>query len=82
MHHIWSDDAHITAADKEWLEKRKYYIENQDDKVPAQGKFNAGQKIYYWAMFFGAIPVVALRIVHVVSRIYPLGSQAVHDFHP
>ena len=82
MHHIWSDDAHITAADKEWLEKRKYYIETQDDKVPAQGKFNAGQKIYYWAMFFGAIPVVALRIVHVVSRIYPLGSQAVHDFHP
>lgn len=54
MHQIWSDDVHMTAADKEWLEKRKYYIENQDEKVPPQGKFNAGQKIYYWAMFYGA----------------------------
>jgi formate dehydrogenase subunit gamma len=54
MHHIWRADVGITAADKEWLDKRKYYIENQDDKVPEQGKFNAGQKIFYWAMFFGA----------------------------
>jgi formate dehydrogenase subunit gamma len=54
MHHIWRADVGMTAADKEWLDKRKYYIQNQDDKVPEQGKFNAGQKIFYWAMFFGA----------------------------
>ena len=54
MHHIWKDDVKITAADREWLDKAKYYVENQDDKVPAQGKFNAGQKTYYWAMFYGA----------------------------
>jgi formate dehydrogenase subunit gamma len=54
MHHIWSDDVHITEVDKEWLDKAKYYVENQDDKVPPQGKFNAGQKVYYWAMFYGA----------------------------
>jgi formate dehydrogenase subunit gamma len=54
MHQIWSDDVHITEVDKEWLDKSKYYVQNQDDKVPAQGKFNAGQKVYYWAMFIGA----------------------------
>jgi formate dehydrogenase subunit gamma len=54
MHRIWRDDVQITAADKEWLDKAKYYVENQDDKIPPQGKFNAGQKIYYWAMFYGA----------------------------
>ena len=54
MHHIWSNDVHLTSADKEWLDKAKYYVENQDDKVPPQGKFNAGQKLYYWAMFYGA----------------------------
>lgn len=54
MHHIWKNDVHMTAADKEWLDKSKYYVQNQDDKLPAQGKFNGGQKIFYWAMFIGA----------------------------
>lgn len=54
MHQIWGDDVHIKAVDKEWLDKSKYYIENQDDKLPPQEKFNGGQKLYYWAMFFGA----------------------------
>ena len=54
MHHIWGDDVKMTPADKEWLDKSKYYVENQDDKVPPQGKFNAGQKVYYWAMYVGA----------------------------
>jgi len=54
MHHIWRGDVHMGPADKEWLEKTKYYISNHDEKVPPQGKFNAGQKLYYWAMFYGA----------------------------
>jgi formate dehydrogenase subunit gamma len=54
MHHIWRGDVNMGAADKEWLDKAKYYATNQDDKVPAQGKFNAGQKLFYWAMFYGA----------------------------
>jgi len=43
MHHIWRGDVNMGPADKEWLDKSKYYVTNQDDKVPAQGKFNAGQ---------------------------------------
>jgi len=54
MHHIWRGDVKMGAADEEWLDKAKYYVTNQDDKVPPQGKFNAGQKLYYWAMFYGA----------------------------
>ncbi len=54
MHHIWKNDVHITAVDKEWLDKSKYYVQNQDDKLPPQGKFNGGQKVFYWAMFIGA----------------------------
>jgi formate dehydrogenase subunit gamma len=54
MHHIWRGDVTMGAADKEWLDKAKYYVINQDDKVPAQGKYNAGQKLFYWAMFGGA----------------------------
>jgi len=54
MHHIWRGDVNMGPADKEWLDKAKYYVTNQDDKVPAQGKYNAGQKLFYWAMFYGA----------------------------
>jgi len=61
MHKIWGDDVHIRKEDREWLDKAKYYVENEDEKVPAQGKFNAGQKIFYWAMFYGAFPAAALR---------------------
>ncbi len=54
MHHLWKDEVHMTAVDKEWLDKAEYYVKNEDEKVPPQYKFNAGQKLYYWAMFYGA----------------------------
>ncbi len=54
MHKIWRGDVRMSAADREWLDKAKDYVTNQDDKVPAQGKYNAGQKLFYWAMFYGA----------------------------
>lgn len=54
MHRLWDRYVHMTDVDKEWLDKAKYYVTNQDEKVPPQHKFNAGQKIFYWAMFVGA----------------------------
>jgi formate dehydrogenase subunit gamma len=53
MHHLWRRDVAITDADREWLDKTKYYVTNQDNLVPPQNKFNAGQKLYYWAMYYG-----------------------------
>jgi formate dehydrogenase subunit gamma len=54
MHKLWDKDVQVTAADREWLDKAKYYVQNEDDKLPPQGKYNGGQKLYYWAMFYGA----------------------------
>jgi len=54
MHWIWRGDVGITAEDRAWLDASKNYVENRDDLVPPQGRFNAGQKLYYWAMFYGA----------------------------
>ena len=54
MHGIWRPDMSITAADREWFAKSEDYITNQDALVPPQGRFNAGQKVFYWAMFYGA----------------------------
>jgi len=54
MHHIWRRDMTLTKDDRTWFDKSKYYIENRDELVPPQWRFNAGQKVFYWAMFYGA----------------------------
>jgi formate dehydrogenase subunit gamma len=59
MHVIWSDDAEMTDADRAWLAHTKDYATNRDDLVPAQGRFNAGQKLFYKAMFYGAFLLIA-----------------------
>jgi formate dehydrogenase subunit gamma len=54
MHSVWRRDMAITDADQRWLEHTKDYAENRDDLVPPQDRFNAGQKLFYWLMYYGA----------------------------
>ncbi len=49
--------------DRVWMDKVKYYITNEDDLLPPQGRFDAGQKIFYWVMFYGAIVLLLSGIV-------------------
>jgi formate dehydrogenase subunit gamma len=58
MHAIWRLDVEMTETDRAWLQKTKEYVTNRDDLVPPQGRFNAGQKLYYWAMFYGAFLLI------------------------
>ncbi len=55
MHHAWARDLVLDEDDKKWLDNVKYYITNQDEKLPPQDKFDAGQKIYYWVMLWAAV---------------------------
>ena len=59
MHIIWRADAEMTAADRAWLADAKDYATNHDERLPAQGRFNAGQKLFYKAMFYGACLLIA-----------------------
>jgi formate dehydrogenase subunit gamma len=63
MHQIWRPDVTLTSADREWLRKSGDYATNQDSKVPAQDRFNAGQKVFYWAMFYGALVLLISGLV-------------------
>jgi formate dehydrogenase subunit gamma len=63
MHEIWRGDMSISDADREWLKEIKYYVTNQDERVPPQWRFNAGQKQFYWIMFFGAILLLISGLV-------------------
>jgi len=58
MYKIWRGDLATTDADRRWWKAINYYIENEDEKLPPVGKFNFGQKIFFWLMFFGVILLV------------------------
>jgi formate dehydrogenase subunit gamma len=63
MHALWRSDMVHTERDREWTKNVKYYIQNRDDMVPAQGRFNAGQKQFYWIMFWSAIVLLVTGII-------------------
>jgi formate dehydrogenase subunit gamma len=58
MHSLWRTDLKMTPVDYSWLEKAEDYAANRDELLPPQGRFNAGQKLFYWAMFYGALLLV------------------------
>jgi len=62
MHGMWRADMSITPADKQWLDKSRNYATNSED-VPAQDRFNAGQKVFYWVMYYGALLLVLSGLV-------------------
>jgi formate dehydrogenase subunit gamma len=55
MFKLWRGDMAITEADRDWSKAVKYYVENEDEKVPPAGRFNWGQKVFFWLMLWGAI---------------------------
>jgi formate dehydrogenase subunit gamma len=58
MYKMWYRDLKTTDADRRWSKAMKYYIENEEEKVPPAGRFNYGQKLFFWLMFYGVILLV------------------------
>ncbi len=58
MYKMWYRDVQMTDADRRWSKAMKYYIENEDEKVPPAGRFNYGQKLFFWLMLYGVILLV------------------------
>jgi formate dehydrogenase subunit gamma len=52
---LWGKDMTTTDADRAWSKAVKYYVENEDEKLPPVGRFNWGQKVFFWLMLYGAI---------------------------
>lgn len=71
MHSMWRSDMEITPADKKWLDNVEYYVTDNDARVPLSGRFNAGQKLFYWVMFYGALLLVLSGIVMWMPEYIP-----------
>ena len=68
---IWIRDMFLDEGDRRWLGAVRHYAMRETEKVPPAGKYNAGQKMFFW---FQAI----FAIVHLVSGI-PLWFPAGFD---
>jgi formate dehydrogenase subunit gamma len=55
MYKMWSSDLVTTDDDRRWWKAINHYIENDDEKLPPVGRFNFGQKLFFWLMFYGVI---------------------------
>lgn len=58
----WLRDLKLTPDDRVWLKRVRDYMAGRDENVPPSGRFNAGQKLLFWAQ-------VALVLVLLLSGI-------------
>lgn len=50
MFFVWLKDMGLDSEDRKWLKAITHYIKHDRDKVPEAGKYNAGQKVFFWSM--------------------------------
>ena len=60
---IWIRDMFLDDGDRQWLAAVKHYALRDADRVPPAGKYNAGQKMFFW---FQAV----LAVVFLVSGVF------------
>jgi formate dehydrogenase subunit gamma len=71
MHAKWRGDMAAIPADEGWKKNIKYYIQNRYEMVPPQGRFNAGQKQFWWVMFWCTFILLATGIVMWIPEKVP-----------
>ena len=53
---IWIRDMFLDTADRRWLKALPAYVTRDRGNVPPAGKYNAGQKLFFWSQLaFGVL---------------------------
>src|SRR5215469_7544786 len=63
MYAMWSKQMRFEPEDKQWWASLRYYITNQDDKMPPAGRYNAGQKMLFWSFFWSGLVLLLTGLV-------------------
>ena len=53
----------IGKADIEWLKRAGEMIEGDDHNMPAQGKYNGGQKLLFWGLVIGMLVIAVSGVL-------------------
>ncbi len=60
---MWARQMRVTESDKQWWRSLRFYITNQDDKMPAAGRYNAGQKLLFWGFFYSTAILLVTGLI-------------------
>jgi formate dehydrogenase subunit gamma len=75
MHAIWRDEMRMDNADREWLKNVKYYATHSHELTHPQRKHNAGQKQFYWIMFYSSILLLISGVVMWFLEVFTLRTN-------
>lgn len=59
MYVQWRRDMRTTEEDRVWRRAMRHYVRNEDSMVPPAGRFNYGQKLFFWGMLWAAVVLLA-----------------------
>lgn len=71
MYGMWANQMRETPADKAWWDSIDNYISNQDERIPAVGRFNGGQKLLFWGFFWCGVLLLLSGIVLWLPQDFP-----------
>jgi len=71
MYWMWVKQMGFEPVDKQWWKSLRFYITNQDDKMPPAGRYNAGQKLLFWSFFWGGLVLFLTGLVLWFSESLP-----------
>ena len=80
----WASDMHLEVAERDWLGPRAIqYMRYQTDDSQV-GKYNGGQKLYFWAVSVGAVGLLLSGLLMWFPRAFPPLAKKlaylIHDF--
>lgn len=68
---LWARQMHATENDKAWWRSLRFYITNQDDKMPPAGRYNAGQKLLFWGFFYCSLLLLISGVILWFTELVP-----------
>ncbi|HXO22454.1 MAG TPA: formate dehydrogenase subunit gamma [Thermoanaerobaculia bacterium] len=72
----WHSQMRSTENDRQWWRELKHYIRNEDDQLPAEGRFNAGQKALLWGFLWCGLLLLLSGLVLWVPHWIPWNLRA------
>ncbi len=71
MHRMWKRDMRKIPEDEQWSKNIRAYAENHDELMPPQGRFNAGQKQFWWVMLYCTFILLITGIIMWIPEKMP-----------
>ena len=77
---IWKADMRTTDGDRAWRRAIARYARNEDAGVPAVGRFNYGQKMFFWGMLWSTALLLASGVVLWFPDSLPGSASGLRQF--